>query len=148
MSSLWTPGGEHQVLRQEPDASGSGSSSVPPASDLSSSHGDTASPEEPDDAEAAREQLASLERELVSVPAADIVANHCYGLFELAAVHLRQRPPRLADAQLAIDALGAIVERLGERLGDAAATLVEGLTQIRLAYVRLAQSPPKDEAQP
>ena len=33
------------------------------------------------------------------------MANHCYGLFELAAVYLSQQPPLLAQARLAIDAL-------------------------------------------
>ena len=48
-----------------------------------------------------------------------MIANHCYGLFELAAVYLSSVPPKLEDAQLAIDALAAIVEGLGERLAPA-----------------------------
>ena len=51
------------------------------------------------------------------------MANHCYGLFELAAVYLSQTPPLLDQARLAIDALGCLVDGLGDRLGEPAGTL-------------------------
>jgi hypothetical protein len=66
------------------------------------------------------------------------VANHCYGLFELAAVYLSQQPPLLAQAQLAIDALGCLVDGLGDRLGEAQSPLTDALAQIRLAFVELS----------
>lgn len=158
MSSLWTPGGEHRVPRGGEEApagapSGTGPA-VPegggrlgaaaqgPGSGAAAFAGEPVGPQ----AVLAAEQLAALERELVGVPAADVVANHCYGLFELAAVHLGQDPPHLSEAQVAIDALGAVVERLGDRLGEATTTLVEAVAQIRLAYVQIASaSPPGDE---
>ncbi|MGH7904811.1 MAG: hypothetical protein ACREPA_11910, partial [Candidatus Dormibacteraceae bacterium] len=70
-------------------------------------------------------------------PAEVVVANHCYGLFELAAVYLSQAAPRLEQAQLAIDALGHVVEGLGDRLGEAAGPLRDALAQVRLAFVQL-----------
>jgi len=143
MSSLWTPGGEHAVPRVDPTQS----SRAP----QSSKEGwDEEGPGQaiPQDGTAPAaagtggddtlDNIGSLEAELLAVPVADVVANHCYALFQLAAVHLGQRPPRLDEAQVAIDALGAVVERLGERLGEARATLVEAVTQIRLAYVQIA----------
>jgi hypothetical protein len=66
-----------------------------------------------------------------------VVANHCYGLFELAAVYLSQQPPLLDRARLAIDALASIVDRLGERLGEAHGPLRDALAQVRLAYVQI-----------
>jgi hypothetical protein len=66
-----------------------------------------------------------------------IIANHAIGLFQLAALHLNQQPPNLVDSQLAIDALGAIVETLGDRLGPDEDALRDALAQIRLAYVQL-----------
>ncbi len=54
------------------------------------------------------------------------MANHAFGLFELAALHLSLQPPQLAQARLAIDALAALVDGLGERLGDAAPPAVRG----------------------
>jgi hypothetical protein len=67
-----------------------------------------------------------------------VVANHCYGLFELAAVYLSDSSPRLEHARLAIDALGYLVDGLGERLGEAHAPLRDALGQIRLAFVQIA----------
>lgn len=90
-----------------------------------------------DDASAA-EMMAELEAELLAAPVEAVVANHCYGLFQLAALHLGQQPPNLDSARLAIDALGAVIEALGERLGAGAETLRSGLAQLRLAYVQIA----------
>ena len=65
------------------------------------------------------------------------MANHAYGLFELAAMHLSQAPPGFVQARLAIDALGALVEGLAGRLGEAEPSLVDALAQIRLAFVQI-----------
>lgn len=81
--------------------------------------------------------MAELRRQLASTPASVVVANHCFGLFELAALHLSLQPPQLEQAQVAVDALGAVVEGLAGRLGQEEATLREGLTQLRLAYVQM-----------
>jgi hypothetical protein len=67
-----------------------------------------------------------------------VVANHAYGLFELAALHLSATPPRLDEARLAVDALGGLVDAVADRLGDARESLVDALAQIRLAYVQIA----------
>jgi len=70
-----------------------------------------------------------------------VIANHAYGLFELAALHLSARPPNLEEARLAVDALGAMVEGLEGRLGEVAAPLTQALAQIRLAYVQISDAP-------
>lgn len=82
-----------------------------------------------------RAQLEEISRQLLQTPASVVVANHCIGLFQLGALHLDQQPPNLPEAQLAIDALGAIVETLGSRLGEEAGPLRDALVQIRLAFV-------------
>lgn len=94
--------------------------------------------------EAAR--VEDLRRELAAVPAEVVIANHCYGLFELAALHLSDQPPRLEPARLAIDALAAVVEALGPRLGPAQDQLAEALAQIRLAFVQISAAPPGAQA--
>lgn len=133
MSSLWTPGGERPVRREPPAAQ----SSPPPGP--AAGGGDPVGAE-PSPEQAAAE-LARLEAQLLGVPAGDVVANHCYGLFELAALHLSQQPPNFDQARIAIDALGAVVEQLGDRLGEGAPALREGLSQIRLAFVQLSGTP-------
>lgn len=84
----------------------------------------------------ALEAIAEARRRLEDVPASVVVANHAMGLFELAAIHLSSEPPRLDDAQLAIDALGHLVDGLGERIGEHHDTLAAALGNIRLVYVQ------------
>lgn len=67
------------------------------------------------------------------------MANHAYGLFELAAIHLSQQPPNLEEARLAVDALGALVGGLTGRLGEAESSLNDALAQIRLTFVQIAE---------
>lgn len=143
MSSLWTPEGEHRVPRGDGVAA-PGGAAEPHARRPAEPTGPPVSAPPPDepgaapDREALAEEIAAIEKELASAPARDVVANHCYGLFQLGALHLGQSPPRLDDARLAIDALGAVVETLGDRLGESAAALRDGLAQIRLAFVQIA----------
>ncbi len=84
--------------------------------------------------------MDELRQQLADTDPAVVIANHAYGLFELAAVYLSTQPPRLSEAQLAIDALAGLCEAVGARLGDASAPLVEALAQIRLAWVQLSSA--------
>jgi len=141
--TLWTPSGEHPVGREPPGtaagrpAPGPGDPSAGPGPPGSAGPGPggSAGPG-PGDEEAAA-TLDDLRSQLADAPPEVVVANHCYGLFELAAVYLSQVPPRLPQAQVAIDALGYLVEGLGERLGQAHRPLAEALAQVRLAYVQV-----------
>ncbi|HUY05750.1 MAG TPA: hypothetical protein VMU99_00620 [Acidimicrobiales bacterium] len=136
MSSLWTPDGERPVNPASP------SPNPPAGSDPSrESTRPSGRPEgtiDPAQEAEYRAEMERLEEELLNAPVGDVIANHCYGLFQLAAIHLGQEPPHLEAARLAIDALGAIVERLGERIGPSATTLSEGLAQVRLAFVQIS----------
>jgi hypothetical protein len=51
-------------------------------------------------------------------------------------IHLGQPQPRFDEAQLAIDAMEAVLERVGGRLGDDGAALREALRQAQLAFVQ------------
>lgn len=92
--------------------------------------------------------LEELRHQLLSTPVEVVVANHAYGLFELAAIHLSQRPADLVQGRLAIDALGILVEGLAGRLGEAEPSLIDALAQIRLAYVQIqaVQTDPDSDA--
>ena len=126
MSNLWTPGGEHEPT--SPRAQGQAPGAEPGAADVAD--------------EEAREQLRQLREQLAATPVADIVANHAIGLWELAVLHLSPSEgevPDLEQAQLAIDAMGALVEGLGGRLGRHEEPLREALAQLRLAYVEMSR---------
>lgn len=101
--------------------------------------------EDAERAEAVR-QLEALQARLVETPVEVIVANHAYGLFELASAHLAAQPPRLESARVAIDALGGLVDAVGDRLGEHAPELVDALAQIRLAWVQISAAPPGSRA--
>jgi hypothetical protein len=133
--SLWTPSGEHPVGDDRPGRrSGDAPGDAPEAATGREAGGGDGDPFGPGDAG----EVDALRRELADAPADLVVANHCYGLFELAAVYLSDSPPHLDDARLAIDALGFLVDGLGERLGDAHPSLRDALAQIRLAFVQIA----------
>jgi hypothetical protein len=126
VSSIWTPSGEHEP---EPsrgaEVDGGG---------------------EPEMTQEAYEELVRTRAELAAIPVADIVANHAVGLWQLAILHLTPDPgpdgtptePRLPEAGLAIDALGALVDTLGERLEPHYEALREAVTQLRLAFVEIS----------
>ena len=129
MSSLWTPSGEHFPNEGGDDA-------APPP--FVSPGGTDVTEPSPDVSEAeARAAVDAMRTQLATTPAEVVVANHCYGLFELAAIYLSQSPPLLLEARLAIDGLGSLLEGLRGRLGEAEPALHESLSQLRLAFVRL-----------
>ena len=92
------------------------------------------------------EDLERLRNELMDTDPAVVISNHCYGLFELGAVYLSADPPRLDAARTAIDALAALTESLGDRLGEAAGPLAEGVAQLRLAWVQVSAATAEPQA--
>jgi hypothetical protein len=117
MSSLWTPSGEHFPEKEDPP--------TPPSP-----------PSPPPDAEAQAE-FDAMRQQLADTPAEVVMANHCYGIFELATIYLSHTPPMLFEARLAIDGLGALLDGVKGRLGEAEPSLLEALSQLRLAFVQL-----------
>ena len=136
VSSLWTPDGERQVPRAAPAGGGGSSDHAGSGGSPGGPGGGSPGADEPDQAELAR-QIEAMRAELVDTPVEVVVANHCYGLFELAAVYLSQQPALLPQARLAIDALGCLVGGLEGRLGETEQQLQDGLSQLRLAYVQI-----------
>jgi hypothetical protein len=133
MSTLWTPGGERPIRRDPPGPGG-----APPAGAGSPGGAGAAPPGEGQPSEEElRAEMTRLRDELARTPAEVVIANHAFGLFELAALHLSIQPAQLSQARLAIDALAAVVDGLGDRLGDAHPQLSEGLSQLRMAYVQI-----------
>jgi hypothetical protein len=125
VSGLWTPSGEQ------------GPPDQPPGGDAP---------------EASSEEVAALREvhaRLVATPVEDVVANHALGIWQLALVHLgvitppdadgRRPEPNLAAAGLAIDAMAAVIEGLGERLGVHEPVLRDALTQAQMLFVEVSE---------
>lgn len=132
MSTLWTPSGEY-VPKPEPEPDQPGPQAPPPGAGPS--------------AEEMEAALAEA-RAILEHPVLEHVAGHIMGLFELAALHLEreaatggQEKPDLDEASLAIDAMAALVEGLGDRLGRYRPSLEQALSQLRMAYVRAKENP-------
>lgn len=133
MSTIWTPGGEY--VPKPPPAAEEPSAPPGPGATGPAGHGQPT-------AEEVEAALADA-RAVLSHPVVDHVASHVMGLFELAALHLEREAatggaekPDLAEASLAIDAMGALVEGLGDRLGKYHGSLTDALAQLRFAFVR------------
>ena len=139
MSSLWTPGGERpgrpsptpgRLVDPLPEPHRAPAAPARPALADPGPSPATSTSSPPDSSRPCSGELATTPVEVV-------IANHCYGLFELAAVYLSQAPPLLPQARLAIDALACLVDGLEGRLGEAEEPLTDGLSQLRLAYVQI-----------
>jgi hypothetical protein len=134
--SLWTPGGEVPVGRERPEPA-----PTPPPGGAAEMVGgpdlDDLSPQERAQAEAFIAEMAETQRQIAATPAAQLVANHVMGFYELAAIKLGQQPPMLADAQVAIDAMAAVMDAVGDQLGEDATPLRQALTNLQMAFVQL-----------
>ena len=161
MPTLWTPDGERNVERESPTpptepvgapteasrapagASGAADGSPLSASELKAQAEqlgidlDSLSPEERAQAEAAVAEMAETRARLAETPASEVIANHLMGFYELGAIHLSRQPPAFEDAALATDALRAVLERVGDRLGEAGPVLNQAQSQIQMAFVQV-----------
>ena len=134
MSGLWTPGGDAVPPT-------SGGDAVPPMSGPGAPGG-------PDAEEIAA--LRELHARISATPVADMILNHAVGIWQLALVHLgvatppddagRMPEPDLAQAGLAIDALAALVDGVGERLGEGEHLLRDALGQAQAIFVQIAEA--------
>jgi hypothetical protein len=136
MSTIWTPSGEY-VPREEPPKEPEG---APPGGPPPGPGGPGREPTR-EEVEAA---LAEARR-VLATPVVEHIGGHAMALFELAALHLEREAatggaeqPDLAEASLAIDAMAALVEGLGDRLQPYKAQLQQALDQLRMAFVKLS----------
>ncbi len=135
MSTLWTPSGEH-----EPGPGDEGSPTQPPPAAATGPPPGAGEPVDEATRAQAEEEMKRLREELASTPVADIVANHVVGLWQLAVLHLDLEGSgtrQVDEARVAVDAVSALVEGLGEDLGPHRGALEDALAQLRMAYVQV-----------
>jgi len=90
------------------------------------------------------EQEAEAQRavdEILRVPARDWVADAAVRLAQVAGVKLDRGD--LADARVAIDGFGALVNGCAAELGDAEQPLRQTLAQLQMAYAQVVAQPPQ-----
>jgi hypothetical protein len=146
MSSLWTPSGEHPVDRPgstaPPQADAPPAAGPPPGDEGGEGPETERTPEQRAAAEEYARQLDDARRQLLEMPAGVVVGQQALQFYDLAVLHLSQPEPRLDEARLAIDALAAVVEALGSRLGETEAPLRQALNQLQLAFVSASSGTP------
>ena len=136
MSTLWTPSGGEPRPSAPPTAPAPSPDQIPPRQ-----VDQDRVPEGDLSEQQVAEEMRRVRAELASTPVVDLVANHAIGLWQLAVLHLTPEEgaePSLEEASLAIDAMGAIVDGLGSRLGENAEPLQQALSQLRLAFVQVS----------
>lgn len=138
--SLWTPSGEHPVDRGRPDEPQTQVGRTAGADDRGTVSLDDLTPDQRAQLEDYSRQIDEARRQLLSAPAGPVVGQQAMQFYELAALHLSQEAPRFDDARIAIDALAAVVQALGPRLGEAESPLRQALNQIQLAFVEASRS--------
>jgi hypothetical protein len=147
VSSLWTPSGEHQPAEDSPDGAPQGpGAGVPQGMDTPGEEREPTAEEV--------EALREVHARLIATPVEDVVANHALGIWQLALVHLgvitppdadgNPPPANLLAAGLAIDAMAALVDGLGERLGVHEPVLRDALTQAQMLFVEVSDDAPAD----
>jgi hypothetical protein len=138
--SLWTPSGEHPVDRPgRATAEPSPPPTQPPGGGPTEADLADLSPEEREQLEAMSRQVEEARRQLLQAPAGPVVGQQALQFYELAALHLSQPEPKLDDARIAIDALAAVVNALGARLGEAENPLRQAVHQLQLAFVEASK---------
>ena len=156
--SLWTPGGEVPVERNrgaqdaprgpQPGAPAISEAALAEAAAAAGIDLDELSGEERAQLEAMMLEMAQVQAQLASTPAAQVVANHLGGFYELARIHLSQDPPRFDEASLAIDAMAAVLDAVEDRMGPDGLALREGLNQLQMAFIQLRRETVGDAPEP
>lgn len=141
MSSLWTPSGEHPIDRpgdRAPSGPPPTTGATPPPTPEAGER--ELSPEEQAAADEYARQVDEVRQQLLDAPAGLVVGQQALQFYELAALHLSQPEPRLDDARIAIDALRAVVDAVGSRLGEAETPLRQAVNQLQLAFVEATKA--------
>jgi hypothetical protein len=147
VSSLWTPSGEHQ-----PSEDPNRGADAPQNTGIPDMQGPAMQGDEREPTQEEIDALREVHARLTQTPVEDVIANHALGIWQLALVHLGVITPpdvdgtparaNLPAAGLAIDAMAAIVDGLGNRLGVHEPVLRDALTQAQMLFVDLSSDPP------
>jgi hypothetical protein len=147
--SLWTPDGERPVSRTSPadvtaanpQGGTAGAGTPPPELRQALAEAgidiDQLTPEQVQEATQMLAEMSRVRQEMLSVPAAEIIANHLMGIYELAAIHLGENPPNFVEATVAIEALRAVLDRIGKEFGENEQVLQQALQQLQVTFVAL-----------
>ncbi len=137
MTPLRPPADQASAAASHP-ASGASTAGVPPPAPPGAATGEGVwTPEQEDEARRMAEEMARI-------PSGEWLINVSVTLANAAGTKLNAG--MVDDAGLAIDALAALVEKVGPQLGDAEAPLRQTLAQLQMAYAQMAAGPPQPDS--
>jgi hypothetical protein len=156
MSSLWTPGGERPVGRDEsagtepPAASGAGGveDSLRQAARAIGIDLDSLSPEEQDQLRAELAEATRVRREVAGTPAPEMLATYMTRFFDLVLIYLDAEPPAFEDAATVIEAFRSMLDGVGDRLGEHQPMLQQALAQAQMIFVQVKEAMDAAESAP
>jgi hypothetical protein len=148
MGSLWTPGGEHEVPRENgpgdgPEESGAPTAPPPGADPLRAGAAaigvdlDALDDDERAQLRAELEEMMRVRREVSATPAAEMLTNHLMRFFDLVTIYLEAEPPAFSEAATVIEAYRSVLDGVGDRLGEHEALLREALGQLQMLFVQV-----------
>jgi hypothetical protein len=140
MSSLWTPDGERPVARGgdvEPEAPEGGGDPLRAAAAAMGLDLDAMSDEDRAELSAELSEMMRVRREVAATPAAEMLTNYLMRFFDLATIYLEGEPPAFGEAATVIEAFRAVLDSLGDRLGENEQVLREALGQLQMVFVQV-----------
>lgn len=151
MSSLWTPDGERRVPPADeptpapagPGPSGAAPDSSDPLRAAAEALGvdlDALSAEERQQLAAELNEMMRVRQEIGATPASEMISNHMIRFLDLATIYLETEPPSFSEAATAIEAFRAVLDGVGDRLGDQRPMLAEALGQMQMIFVQVKQA--------
>lgn len=150
MGSLWTPDGEHEIPRPGADEPAGGTEEAAghiaeddPLRAAATAMGldlDALSEEERDQLRAELDEMMRVRRQVAATPVADVLANHLMRLFDLVTIYLEAQPPGFTEAATVIEAYRAVLESVGDSLGDHQPMLREALGQAQMLFVQVKEA--------
>lgn len=142
MSSLWTPDGERPVNPQ-PAGTPADADITEPLRAAAAALGVDIDSMSGEDREALAAELAEMmqvRRQIAATPASEMIANHMIRFLDLATIYLETEPPSFGESATAIEAYRAILEGVGDRLGEHRPMLTEALGQVQQMFVQVKEA--------
>lgn len=154
MGTLWTPSGEHPVDPERSDeptsspAGGTPSAPGSPTSDVALAQAAQAlgldleamTAEEREQLAAELTEMARVRAEVASTPVAEVLTSYLTRFFDLALIYLDTTPPKFNDAAVVIESFRAVIDTVGNELGENEAVLRQALAQAQMVFVKVRES--------
>ena len=157
MGSLWTPDGERPVDTSAPQTPATGDAAadagVPQEDEAlamaAQAIGLDLSTMSDEDRQQLREELAEMSRvraQVAATPVGEVMTSHLMRFFDLVLIYLDASPPKFNDAAVVIESFRAVLDAVGDQLGEHQAMLRDTLGQAQMVFVQVKDAMDAAEA--